>query len=148
MLRGMKEVDADNAAYYTRNFITLSHKLDSLDLMLTEKLAPVCGGSFIVWHPSLSYFARDYGIEQIAFNVENKETSPVRLRSQLDYARSRRVGAFIVPAGIDKDKVAVVATGLGLEPVSVNLMSADWERQMFSVIDALIGEPATKTQHK
>ncbi len=134
--------------YFKRRYDNLVARIDSIDQSVEGRSKGCHGLVFAVWHPSLSYFARDYGIEQIAFNVENKETSPVRLRSQLDYARSRRVGAFIVPAGIDKDKVAVVATGLGLEPVSVNLMSADWERQMFSVIDALIGEPATKTQHK
>ncbi len=95
MLRGMKEVDADNAAYYTRNFITLSHKLDSLDLMLTEKLAPVCGGSFIVWHPSLSYFARDYGLTQLALGMENKELSVEETRSLIDRARSAGTTVFL-----------------------------------------------------
>ena len=31
------------------------------------------GGSFVVWHPSLSYFARDYGLEQISLEYDGKE---------------------------------------------------------------------------
>ena len=46
------------------------------------------GSSFLVWHPSLSYFARDYGLHQIALGgAEHKEVSIPALREAIEEAR-------------------------------------------------------------
>ena len=142
MLRGMKEVDADNAAYYTRNFITLSHKLDSLDLMLTEKLAPVCGGSFIVWHPSLSYFARDYGLTQLALGMENKELSVEETRSLIDRARSAGTTVFFIQKDFDRSQAVAITDGLGsdIKLISINPLAYEWADEIQVVADAIAGK--------
>ena len=143
MLRGMKEVDADNAAYYTRNFITLSHKLDSLDLMLTEKLAPVCGGSFIVWHPSLSYFARDYGLTQLALGMENKELSVEETRSLIDRAGSAGTTVFFIQKDFDRSQAVAITDGrLGsdIKLISINPLAYEWADEIQVVADAIAGK--------
>lgn len=142
MLRGMKEVDADNAAYYTRNFITLSHKLDSLDLMLTEKLAPVCGGSFIVRHPSLSYFARDYGLTQLALGMENKELSVEETRSLIDRARSAGTTVFFIQKDFDRSQAVAITDGLGsdIKLISINPLAYEWADEIQVVADAIAGK--------
>lgn len=142
MLRGMKEVDADNAAYYTRNFITLSHKLDSLDLMLTEKLAPVCGGSFIVWHPSLSYFARDYGLTQLALGMENKELSVEETRSLIDRTRSAGTTVFFIQKDFDRSQAVAITDGLGsdIKLISINPLAYEWADEIQVVADAIAGK--------
>lgn len=142
MLRGMKEVDADNAAYYTRNFITLSHKLDSLDLRLTEKLAPVCGGSFIVWHPSLSYFARDYGLTQLALGMENKELSAEETRSLIDRARSAGTTVFFIQKDFDRSQAVAITDGLGsdIKLISINPLAYEWADEIQVVADAIAGK--------
>ena len=142
MLRGMKEVDADNAAYYTRNFITLSHKLDSLDLMLTEKLAPVCGGSFIVWHPSLSYFARDYGLTQLALGMENKELSVEETRSLIVSSRSAGTTVFFIKKDFDRSQAVAITDGLGsdIKLISINPLAYEWADEIQVVADAIAGK--------
>ena len=47
-----------------------------------------------VWHPSLSYFARDYGLEQISLGTEGKEMSAKSLTEAIDKARDKGVGVF------------------------------------------------------
>ena len=150
MLRGMKEVDADNAAYYTRNFITLSHKLDSLDLMLTEKLAPVCGGSFIVWHPSLSYFARDYGLNQIVVgNAEHKESSVADLRRAIDNARSRGAEIFFFQKDFDSRQVSAINAELEANEININPLTYQWEDEIIRIAEAIADTPApTATEEK
>ena len=64
MLIAMTEIDPSNADYYRSNYHRFAARLDSLDNELTIRLAPHKGEAFMVWHPSLSYFARDYGLEQ------------------------------------------------------------------------------------
>lgn len=47
--------------------------------------------AFGVWHPSLSYFARDYGLRQVSVGAEHREMSPRRMRAAIDTLRSASV---------------------------------------------------------
>lgn len=138
MLARLSEAYPDLAGYFSGRHGVLKARLDSLDAEYVERLA--AHPAFVIWHPSLSYFARDYGLEQIAFNLENKETSPLRLRQATDHALDHAPAAFFVPAGLPANRVTAISDILGLEPVEVNLMDADWEGQMELIVDTLVPE--------
>ena len=40
--------------------------------------------SFLIYHPALSYFARDYGLKQISIEEGGKEPSPAQLQNLID----------------------------------------------------------------
>lgn len=134
----LSEAYPDLAGYFSGRHGVLKARLDSLDAEYEKRLA--AHPSFAIWHPSLSYFARDYGLEQIAFNLENKETSPLRLRQATDHALEHAPAAFFVPAGLPANRVAAISDILGLEPVEVNFMDVDWEGQMELIVDTLVSE--------
>lgn len=121
--------------YFRERYDRLSARLDSIDRVYSSRLSG--HPSFVIWHPSLSYFARDYGLEQIAFNIENKETSPLRLREVTDRAREMKPAAFFVPSGLPADRVATISGSIGLSPYEINVMSADWEHELDNVVNEL-----------
>lgn len=102
MLKAMIEIDPANKGYYTRNHDRFAHHLDSLDNALAAKLAPHAGEAFMVWHPSLSYFARDYGLVQIpAGNADNKEVAITALKESIDHADEHQVRIFFYQKDFD-----------------------------------------------
>lgn len=137
MLAALIDIAPRHSAYYRARHAVLTHRLDSLDSSLSQRLGSMPSRSFLIWHPSLSYFSRDYNLEQIALNAENKENSSQQFLSVLSKARTGKPAAFIVPEGIDRRQTEAVTSATGLQPVSVNLMSADWENSITSVVDAL-----------
>lgn len=141
MLKALSETAPQHTGYYTRRHNALIQHLDSLDHAYSAKIHKADGNAFLIWHPSLSYFARDYGLHQIAFNVENKETSPLQLRKSLQQASGNAPLAFFIPEGTDQRRTATIAAEAGLTPVPVNLMSADWEEPLGKVADALSKKP-------
>lgn len=50
--------------------------------------------AFGVWHPSLSYFARDFGLRQVSIGAEHRELSPRRMRAAIDSLRAARVAVL------------------------------------------------------
>ena len=75
---------------------TSTARLDSIDNAITARLAPHKGDSFIVWHPSLSYFARDYGLNQVVVGgSEHKESSIADLKESIDTARNAELLYFL-----------------------------------------------------
>ena len=133
MLQALIEADPSHRDYFTERYSRLSERLDSLDSTIAQALDSLPSRSFAVWHPSLSYFARDYNLHQIAFNAENKETSSIRLRSQLDKAVLASPAAFFVPAGTGETQTATIAETLGLHPVTLHPMTSDWENEMIAI---------------
>lgn len=124
--------------YFTSRYEELDNQLDSIDRAYAVRLE--MHPAFVIWHPSLSYFARDYGLEQISFNIENKETSPLRLREATDHALTERPAAFFVPQGLNPERVRAIATSLSLEPTEVNFMSEEWLSQMNLIVDHLTAD--------
>ncbi len=125
------------APCFEANNRRLQARLDSLDNAYAEALAPVSGRSFVAWHPSLSYFARDYGLQQLAFNQENKETSVLRQAANIRRAGSQAPLAFFIPTDIPADRAASIARELALQPVAINLMSTQWQATLDSIVGIL-----------
>lgn len=141
MLDGLVKIDPDNTDYYRANYDRLAARLDSLDTALAAQLAPRRGQAFVVWHPSLSYFARDYSLEQIAIGMENKEMSAGEFRRRIDLARQHNASVFFLQPGYDAGRSADVAAQTHADTCTVNLLDYDFIATMTRVADALSSRP-------
>lgn len=132
--------DPEHGGYYRERGRVLQARLDSLAGVWHQRVAPKAGAAFVVWHPALSYFARENGLRQIALNVDNKENSSLRLRDVIEEARSQGARALFVAKGVNPAQTVTVAAELGVRPVEIDVMSSDWEGEMNKVVNA-IAEP-------
>ena len=132
--------DPEHGGYYRERGRVLQARLDSLAGVWHQRVAAKSGDAFVVWHPALSYFARENGLRQIALNVDNKENSSLRLRDVIEEARSQGARALFVAKGVNPTQTVTVAAELGVRPVEIDVMSSDWEGEMEKVVNA-IAEP-------
>lgn len=138
MLEAMVKIDPENEKYYQDNYNRFSLHLDSLDNALTAKLSPHAGEAFMVWHPSLSYFARDYGLVQItAGEAHNKEVALGQLKSSIDHASDHNAGIFFYQKDFDSRQAETLGAELKLKKVSINPMNYNWEEEIISIADAI-----------
>lgn len=141
MLNAMTEIDPSNASYYRTNYEHFAARLDSLDNAFAERLAPHKGEAFMVWHPSLSYFARDYGLEQIpAGSADSKEMAMGALKDVIDHAADHNVKAFFLQKDLDGRQAEALGAQLDIEKVTVNPLAYDWETEMTAIVDAIAGK--------
>lgn len=131
------EIDPARAGYYKNRYDALALHLDSLDTAIAERLAPVSGSSFLVMHPSLGYFARDYGLEQVSVGSEGRESSVQGLRRQLDLAAGSGVRVLFLQADFDSRQAETVAAHTATNTVTLNLLNPDWEEEINRIADAL-----------
>ncbi|MBQ9077753.1 MAG: zinc ABC transporter substrate-binding protein [Muribaculaceae bacterium] len=137
MYNAMLDLDSGNEKYYTANYNRFRAELDSLDSEITEMLRDKRGTAFVVWHPSLSYFARDYGLEQISVGYEGKESSVQLMQQQLDEAREHDARVFFFQKDFDSRQASVVCEQLGVEVTPVNPLNYEWDKEIMSVADAI-----------
>lgn len=129
----------DRAEIYSSRLDSLNGVLDSLDTEIAATLAASSSSAFAVRHPSLSYFARDYGLRQHALGMEGKEMSTRGLRAMIDAARADSVTVLFVDAPDQKERITTIADGIGARIVVINFLEPDWQSQLKAVADAISG---------
>ncbi len=110
--------------------------LDSIDRVIAGLLRPVRGTAFVVWHPAFTYFARDYGLRQIAVD-DGHELSGSRLRKVLDDIKQSGARVMVLQRGVDSAQARAVAQELGLSTVEVDIMSENWDSELIKLATAL-----------
>ena len=53
---------------------------------------------FVIYHPILTYFARDYQLEQLAIEEEGREPSAAQLKSLIERARKEKIKYCLIQA--------------------------------------------------
>lgn len=137
MYEALLSLDAANSAYYTERYRRFDGELKTFGDSLAQVLAPVRGRAFAVWHPSLSYFAHDYGLEQISVEYSGKE-APVRyVEDKVRYARERGVRVFLYEKGTDPRQFENFSRQIGAEQVEMSPMGYDWKNEMRHIANVL-----------
>lgn len=138
MFEFLKKTDPENEEYYRGRFEALQNRLDSLDRDFSERIGSIPGNkAFAIWHPSLSYLARDYGLEQIAVGFENKEMPASTLRKVIEEARNDSVRVFFFQNEFDSRQAETLNNELGTELIIINPMDYEWEQQLERIVSAL-----------
>ncbi len=132
----LKELNPEKVSEYQARFESFDAKLDSMDNSYAARLSSV-KHPFMVWHPSLSYFARDYGLEQISVSQDNKENSMQELRGVIDEAKADSVKVFFFQRDYDTRQAEAICESIGARLVEVNPGSYEWEKELNIVVDEL-----------
>ncbi len=115
----------------------LLSRIDSLDIKIAEQLAGAPQRAFAIWHPSLSYYARDYGLEQIAVGEESKEISPRRLKEIIEHAAGHDVRVFFFQKEFDSRQAKSINDQIGSRLVTIDPLAYDWMSQLETIANEL-----------
>jgi len=114
-----------DSAKYEKNYLALRRRIEELDRECAEACAASPHRSFVIFHPALTYFARDYGIEQIAVEHEGKEPTARRLGRIVDRARSEGLRRVFYQSQFPKSTVEAIAGDIGAECVAIDPLAPD-----------------------
>lgn len=133
----LKETDADNASYYEQRYKALVDEINKLNADISKKLASVKGTSFIIYHPALTYFAKEYGLQQLAIEEDGREPSAASLAKVIDKAEKAGVKLMLVQQEFDKRNTEIVAKALDIRMVSINPLAYNWNDEMKLICNIL-----------
>lgn len=110
---------------YDKNYTTLCIKLLEFD----EEIAELCRQSkrstFVIYHPALTYLARDYGLTQVAVEHEGKEPSAKHLAKIIEQARAEGVKHIFYQSEFPASSVEVICQDIGATAVEINPLKED-----------------------
>ncbi len=124
-----------------RTFPELKRRIEELDAETADRIARSGLRSFIVYHPALTYYARAYGLEQLAIESEGKEPSARRLTELIRRARTEGVRRIFYQRQYPVTVVATVAEDIGATPVEFDPLREDPIANIRTITDLLTEEP-------
>ncbi len=118
------KADPAHAKAYRANAAAYVAKLRALDNDIRTTVATLKSKSFISAHPSWVYFAREYGLREVASIDESpgKEPSPTRIRNVIDAARRIGAKAIFAEPQTSAKAAQAVASEVGAKVVILNPM--------------------------
>ena len=130
-----------DSAKYERNYLELKRRIEELDAETADRIARSGLRSFIVYHPALTYYARAYGLEQLAIESEGKEPSARRLTELIRRARTEGVCRIFYQRQYPVTVVATVAEDIGATPVEFDPLREDPIANIRTITYLLTEEP-------
>ena len=137
MYKAMVEIDSSNKDYYQKRYEALRQDLELVDDSITRLLAPIKGETFLVWHPSLTYMARDYGLKQMSVEYEGKEATADHLKHIIDDAKAVSPKVFFYQKEYDSRQAELISKEIGTSLTPVNLMNYEWKQEMYNIANTL-----------
>ena len=130
------ELDSTHQKDYQKRLDVLKQTIRQTDANI-RTLLENADSTFLIYHPALSYFARDYGLKQVSIEEGGKEPSPAQLKALIETCRNENVHTIFVQQEFDQRNAQLIANELGVNIVSINPLSYDWVKEMIRIAEAL-----------
>ncbi len=126
----------DQGKYQAANEL-FDKRLDSLDIYIKDKLEGRKLDSFVIYHPALAYFSRDYGLTQIPIEFEGKEPTVASLKGVIDFVTENNIKYILHQSQHSRVATDIIAEQCGCQVVEVDPLSPNWYESMKNIADQL-----------
>jgi len=125
------KLDPKSSAFYTKNYTSFINDINKLDTTLLSELAPLKGHKFMIYHPALTYLARDYGLKQISIEFAGKEPTAAYLFKLIDVAKKENIKVVFIQQQYDTKNAAAIAKEINAQLIPFDHMAPDWLDNMY-----------------
>ena len=142
ILKALCELEPKNKAFFEKNYQSLLSIIDKRDSTIKEnfKKDPDLVRKFVIYHPILTYFARDYQLEQLAIEEEGREPSASQLKSLIERARKEKIKFCLIQAEFANRNTTTFINESHTKPMDINPLQGDWNWAMQEAAAAVQGK--------
>lgn len=130
-------LDTANTHEFVTNFRRFATHMDSLDHAIRQKLSTASSRAFLIYHPALAYFARDYNLQQLSVEQDGKEATAERLAELIEECKKADVKVVFVQKEYAGRTARTIAEEIGARIVEIDPLSYDYEKEMLNIAAAL-----------
>ncbi len=125
--------DPKNEKFYFENANRFIKELEEIDKKIKEILKDVKQKKFIIFHPSFGYFAKAYGLKQIAIEKEGKEPSVRYIKKVVDFAKKEGIKTIFVAPQFSKKSAKQIAKLIDADVKTIDPLSKNWSKNILEI---------------
>lgn len=128
----------EHKSVFESNLTIFSAELDSIDVKISELLAPFKHREFLVFHPSFGYFAERYRLKQIAIESGGKEPGAKQLDKIIEMAKNSGVHTIFAQKEFSSKAAEAVAEAINGEIVRLDPLACDYLNNLFDIANKIL----------
>ncbi len=156
ILDGLVRVDPANSEIYINNAARYTERLKTLHNEIETEIAAWPKKEFVTFHSAFLYFARDYGLKQVAVIQQRPEEnpSPQRIANVIKTIRSLGIKAIFSEPQISPKIVKAIANDLNIQVYNLDTLESgalypEWYevrmRANLEVLKMVLSRPVMKS---
>lgn len=118
---------------YTARYQDFLEEISRTDVAVREILKASQGKKVITFHPSLTYFARDYGLVQLSVEEGGKEPTPAHLAWLVETAQNEGIRVIYIQSEFDMELAAVFAREIDGKVIQIWPLNPAWSENLVSI---------------
>lgn len=134
------QIDSPGQEYFKENAREFNLRLDELDKEIKIKINEMKNKRFLTYHPSWTYFAKEYDLVQIAIEEEGKEPSAASLVSIIEQARAGHISIILCSPQFNIKSAEVVAQEIGAQIITADPLARDYIESLQTLTTLLVGK--------
>lgn len=138
---GLSKTYPENRKVFAKNLKALEDSLDATDREIRQLLSGKEKRSFLIYHPTLSYFAREYGLEQLVIEEDGKSPSPAHLQQLIRTCRTKNAHTVFLQKEFDRRNAEVIARETQTQIVEINPLDYECTHELIQIAKTLSHEP-------
>ena len=135
---GLVQIDPVNRSYYEKNRDIYNEKLTELDRDIRVGLSGVKNRTFIIYHPFMGYFAREYKLNQISIEELGKEPTASHIADLIARAKKDNIKVVFVSPQFSTQSARTIASGIGGRVIPIDDLSRNYLTNLRSIANELI----------
>ncbi|MBD9179266.1 MAG: ABC transporter substrate-binding protein, partial [Odoribacter splanchnicus] len=135
VLKVLSEQYPEQQEQFARNYQGLLAEIDAVATQADSVLSGKQHKSFLIYHPALTYFAKDYGMEQISIEDEGKEPNPTHLKKIIDSAKEKDIRIIFIQSQFDVNNAKSIAKEIGATVIPIDPLNENWTAEMNRLIE-------------
>ncbi len=142
ILQSLCELQPQHKNEFEKNYQALLHIIDQRDSAITQEATsnPEFEHKFVIYHPILTYFARDYKLQQLAIEEEGREPSAAQIKSLIERAKRENIKYCLIQAEFANRNTKTFIKESHTQPFEINPLQGNWVEAMKEVTRALQGK--------
>ena len=142
ILNALVSLYPEQSSLFRKRYRDFCSRLIGLDLSLMEILGtgPKIKGrsrAFMVFHPSWGYFARAYGLKQVAIEHEGKEPKPSQLFGLIKRVKKLGIKMILVQPQFSQKAARIISEATGARIVKADPLAYRWDENLLEVAKML-----------
>lgn len=137
----LKSAFPEDSVSFRKNYQRFLSGIDSLSVQVEQTLSGMKNRSFLIFHPTLGYFARQFHLEQIPIELEGKEPSPRHMKNLVDLAREKGIHTIFIQKEFNKENAVQLSHEINGAVVVIDPLNYNWKSEILQIAQKLAAQP-------
>lgn len=133
----LKTFDPEKESLFEKNLQIFIREIDELDHECQQKLSNIENRSFIIYHPALSYYARDYNLSQFPIEQNGKEPTVKYIQEISALAKEHEIRVILIQKQFNMHEAKTLEKEIDGKIIEIDPLDLAWSDQIRFITKSL-----------